>query len=121
MPRTAEQVLARPTLRIPVTAVIELKHVNAVIATNALRPFFASTGGQSPVTSLTIGNVGSGSSLLVSGLQDQVAMAIQLIGKCDVPPPPEAQKAEMDRADALERRIAALEKKLKAAESVTGK
>ncbi|MBL9077216.1 MAG: hypothetical protein JNL08_06925 [Planctomycetes bacterium] len=113
--RTPEQILAQPTLRMPVSTVVELKHINAPIAVNALRPFFASTGG--PGSPLTIGSVGNISSVLVTGMQDQVALAIDMVRQCDVPPPPEAQRATTDRIEALERRVASLEKKLKAAEA----
>jgi len=113
--RDPVRILAQPTLRMPVTTVVELKHVNAVIATNALRPFFASVGG-GPQSSLTIGNVGSPSSLLISGLQDQVAMAIEMVQKCDVPPPPEVEPKDADRIAGLEQRLAALEQAVKALE-----
>src|SRR5690606_24993153 len=54
--RTPEQILARPSLRMPVSTVIELKHVNAMVATTALRPFIAQAG---PTASLTIGHLGN--------------------------------------------------------------
>jgi hypothetical protein len=113
--RSPRQILAQPSLRMPVSTVIELQHINAVVATNALRPFFASTGGPGPASSLTLGNVGNVGSLLVIGMQDQVAMAISIVQQCDVPPPPAAQQAETERLEALERRIAALEQRLQAA------
>ena len=118
--RTPEEILARPTLRMPVTTVVDLQHINAVIATNALRPFFASSGG-SGVTSLTIGNVGNVGSLLINGLQDQVAQAISVVRQCDVPPPPDAVPPLAEKLEALERRIAALEAKLAATEQGQGR
>lgn len=108
--RSPGEILARPTLRMPVTTVIELKHTNATIATNALRPFYANGGSM-----LTIGTMGNNTAMLVSGLQDQVATAIRMVQDGDVPPPPEAV-ADADRVAALERRVAALEKKLQSAE-----
>ncbi|MFM1871352.1 MAG: hypothetical protein RL398_774 [Planctomycetota bacterium] len=111
--RTVEQVLARPRLKMPVTTTVSLQHINATIATNALRPFYASTGGMNVAGSLTLGNVGNAGSLLLSGLQDQVAQAIELVRRCDVPSPDEAQAATLEqRIVALEQRIAALERAL---------
>lgn len=110
--RTPEQVLARPGLRVPVLTVVSLKHINATIATNALRPFYASTGG-TPSASLTIGNVGNNTAMLLSGFNDQVASAIRLLQVCDVPPPPEAAPPSLaERIDAIERRLQAVEQKL---------
>lgn len=79
--RTAEQVLARPALRMFVTCVVPLEHTNATIATNALRPFFATS--QQP--QLTIGNMGNSSAVLLTGPQDQVALAVQLLQAADLP------------------------------------
>ncbi|HEX6812205.1 MAG TPA: hypothetical protein VF384_11320 [Planctomycetota bacterium] len=110
--RTPEQVLARPSLKVPVLTVVELKHINATIATNALRPFYASTGGN-PAGSMTIGNVGNSTAMLLSGMSDQVAGAIRLLKTCDVPPPPEqAPPSLTERIEAIERRLTALEQKL---------
>lgn len=112
--RTPEEVLARPDLMLPVSTVLPLKHVNATIATNALRPFFASTG-MAGTSSLTLGNVGNSTGLLLSGMQDQVAQAIRLVRACDVPPSPEQlerQVSTADRIEQLERRVKALEEKL---------
>jgi hypothetical protein len=110
---TPEQVLARPNLKIAVTTVVPLQHVNATIATNALRPFFASTGAPAGGGTLTLGNVGSGSAILLSGMQDQVAQAIQLLRTCDVPPPPDkTPTSAVERIAELERRVKELEKRL---------
>lgn len=109
---TVADILARPNLKIMVTTVVPLQHTNATIATNALRPFFASTGGPSG-GSLTLGNVGNNTSLLLSGMQDQVAAALRLIQACDVAPPADQLPPSLaDRVEALERRIAELERKL---------
>ncbi len=108
-----EQVLQRPNLKMPVTTVVPLKHVNATIATNALRPFFASTGAPAGAASLTLGNVGNSRSMVLSGMQDQVAQAIQMLRVCDVPPPPDqTPPSALERIEALERRVKELEKKL---------
>ena len=111
--RTPEQVLARPGLKLAVLTVVELKHINATIATNALRPFFASTGGAAGGAQLTLGNVGNNTAMLLCGYNDQVAAAIRLLKTCDVPPPPEqAPPSLSERIDALERRLTAIEQKL---------
>ncbi|MBL8728954.1 MAG: hypothetical protein JNM25_11025 [Planctomycetes bacterium] len=113
--RTPEEILARPTLRMPVTTVLELKHTNSTIAVNALRPFFASAGSAgSP--SLTIGNMGNTSTVMLSGLQDQVATAIGMVRTGDVPMPAEAETGDLGRIEAIERRLAVIEKRLKALE-----
>lgn len=119
--KTAAEIAARPSLRMPVSTVVTLEHVNAVIAVNSLRPFFASSGG--PSSSLTLGTAGGQSSLIVTGMQDQVANALRLIAECDKPPSPNTPdlngqpmaepmvKRLTERIDALEKRILALEKK----------
>jgi hypothetical protein len=113
--RTPDQILARPALCMPVTTVVQLQHINATIATNALRPFFASVGHPS-ASNLTIGNIGNNTGLLLSGLQNQVATAIELVREADVPERPELDwdkggKKLWDRLDAIERRLAELEQK----------
>jgi hypothetical protein len=115
--RTTEQVLARPALRQFVTVVLELRNTNSQYATNSLRPFF-STNGNSPV--LNLGNVGNSTSLILSGPQDVVAGALQLLKASDVPQPPDARPELTQRLDALAQqnaqlaqRVAALEEKLK--------
>lgn len=116
--RTVQQVLARPALRQYVTVVVELRHTNATIANNALRPFFAMAGSNNGVP-LNIGNVGNATSLLLSGPQDVVASALQLVQAADVPQPPETRPDLMQRLEALARqneqlaqRVAALEERL---------
>ncbi len=111
--RTQEEVTSRPWLRMPVTVTVPLQHVNATIATNALRPFFAATGAPAGFSTLTIGNVGSASAMIVSGMQDQVAQAIRVLRECDLPPKPDAQPSEtQQRLAAMEQRLTALEARL---------
>ncbi|HZN39884.1 MAG TPA: hypothetical protein VFD82_13825 [Planctomycetota bacterium] len=111
--RTPDQVLARPSLKVAVLTVVELKHINATVATNALRPFFASTGGAAGSAQMTLGNVGSNTALLLCGYNDQVAVAIRLLRTCDVAPPPEAAPPSLtERIDSIERRLQAIEQKL---------
>jgi hypothetical protein len=118
MERSPEQVLARPNLKLVVTTMVPVEHINATIATNALRPFFASTGAPAGGSSLTLGNVGSNKALLLSGMQDQVAQAIRLIKKCDVPGSMDGMGMGMggapdDRVVQLEKRVKSLEEQLK--------
>lgn len=114
--RTPEEVLARPTLRFPVTTVVQLQHINATIAVNSLRPFFASSGAMG-ATSLTVGSAGNNTSILLSGLQDQVATAIGLLRASDVEERPELDVNRggdvlWKRLEGIERRLAELEQKL---------
>jgi hypothetical protein len=112
-PRTEAEVTARPWLRMPVTVTLPLQHVNATIATNALRPFFASTGAPAGGGSLTIGNVGNSTAMIVSGMQDQVAQAIRVVRECDLPAKPELEVPEMHkRVAVIEKRLAAIEARL---------
>lgn len=83
--RTPEQVLARPMLRSYVSTVVLLKHINAQLANNALRPFFASSGPSNSSGALLIGNLGNKTSILVSGPQFMVASAVKLLLEADVP------------------------------------
>jgi hypothetical protein len=116
--RTPEQVLARPALRRFVTVVHALKHANATVVTNALRPFFAASM-QNNVPTLAIGSAGNATSLLLTGPQDLVATALRLLQAADVPQPADARPELEARFDALARqheqalqRIVALEEKL---------
>jgi hypothetical protein len=117
--REPAEVLARPGLKVTVLTVVPLQHVNATIATNALRPFFASTGAPSG-GSLTLGNVGNNSSILLLGFQDQVAQAIRLLQACDVPQPKDEREAMISigaRLEQIEKRLEALEKQAAPAKS----
>lgn len=109
--RSAEEVLARPELRMAVITVVQLQHINATIATNALRPFFASTGTPGG-SSLTLGNVGNNTGMLLSGMQDQVANAIRMLRLVDTPPAVPPAQGLADQIEALQDRIAKLEKAL---------
>jgi len=108
--RTPEDVLARPQLRMFVTTMLLLKNINANIATNALRPFFAQTGNQNG-PSLTLGTGGSNNGLVIAGFQDQVAAVIRMIRNLDDGAAKEHAQGD-ERIAELERRIAALEARL---------
>ena len=85
--RTPEEVLARPNHCEFVLTSVRLKHINATICTNALRPFFAMGGGGNNIGSqLTIGNVGNQEAMVLMGFTDQLCAALRLIRECDQPP-----------------------------------
>jgi hypothetical protein len=113
--RSVDEVLAQPNLKLPVTVTVPLQHINATIATNALRPFFASIGGPQGGATLTLGNVGSSGAMVMNGMQDQVAAAIQMLQKVDQPP-----KAPTEETLDLRRQLKALEARLKALEEKIG-
>lgn len=70
---------------VPILTTIPLKHINATIATNALRPFYASTGGAAGGAQLTLGNVGNNTAMLLQGYGPQVYAAVKLLELVDVP------------------------------------
>jgi hypothetical protein len=109
--KTVAEVLARPRLRSWVTVAMPLQHINATIATNALRPFFASTG--NPSQGLTLGNVGNTSTILLCGPQDTVAQAIQLLQASDTAQA-EGTAEQLTRLEQLAKRVAELESRLTA-------
>jgi hypothetical protein len=82
--RTPDEIMKRPSFKEYVVTTLPLQHINATIATNALRPFFASTGGQG-TGSLVIGNVGNNTAMLLQGFRDQIAAAIRILRECDTP------------------------------------
>lgn len=109
--RSIEEVLARPQLRMMVLTALTLKNINANIATNAMRPFFAQTGGNGGASSVTFGTAGSENGLLIAGFQDQVAAMVRMVQTLDESAargerPTEAKVAE------LEQRLAAIEARL---------
>ncbi|MCK5940333.1 MAG: hypothetical protein KAI24_00075 [Planctomycetes bacterium] len=112
--KPVEQILARPNLKVPVITVVRLEHINAQLANNALRPFFASNSGGYGANSLSIGNVGNAQSLLLQGFQDQVAQAIRMIGLCDIEQPAQDYHGQPlpDYIARLEQRIKKLENRL---------
>ncbi|MCB9877207.1 MAG: hypothetical protein H6835_06340 [Planctomycetes bacterium] len=69
---------------VPILTTVPLKNINATIATNALRPFFANTTGQAG-GALTLGNVGNSSAMLLQGFGPQVYSAVELLRLVDVP------------------------------------
>lgn len=109
--RTVAEVLARPRLRSWVTVAMPLRHLNATIASNALRPFYASNSNPSQV--LTLGNVGSSTTMLMTGPQDTVASAISVLQAADTDQG-EAAAEQLTRLEQLAKRVAELESRLAA-------
>jgi general secretion pathway protein D len=70
---------------VPILTTVPLKHINAQLANNALRPFFAGTGGTTAGSSVQIGNVGNKSALLLQGFGPQVYSAVELLKLVDEP------------------------------------
>lgn len=117
--RTPAEILRRPQLREMVTTDVQLEHINAQIATNSLRPFFASHGGGGPSTSIMIGTAGNDRSLLVTGVQSQVAQLLQMLKTCDVP---QRDAPELEqRLVQLEQRIQQLQQQITALQQAQAK
>ncbi|MCK5942191.1 MAG: hypothetical protein KAI24_09495 [Planctomycetes bacterium] len=70
---------------VPILTTVPLRHINAQLANNALRPFFAGTGGATAGSSVQIGNVGNKSALLLQGFGPQVYAAVELLKLVDEP------------------------------------
>jgi general secretion pathway protein D len=70
---------------VPILTTVPLKNINATIATNALRPFFAATGAPTGGGGLTLGNVGNNTAMLLQGYGPQVYAASELLKLVDVP------------------------------------
>ncbi|MCC6673462.1 MAG: hypothetical protein IT458_20560 [Planctomycetes bacterium] len=104
----ADEVLARPGLRVPVRVVVPLQHLNAQTIQNSLRPMLP---GNNP-GSLLVGNIGQGS-LLLQGLSDQVAQVLRQVRAGDQPQP-KLETSTEERLNRIEMRLSALEKKVEA-------
>lgn len=77
--------LYRAQTGVPILTTVTLKHINAPVATNSLRPFFASTGTATGGGTPTLGNVGNNTAMLVQGFGPQVYAAVELLKLVDVP------------------------------------
>lgn len=110
-PKTPAAILEQPHLKQPTSTTVQLTNINANIACNALRPFFAQAGGTGM---LMIGTAGDNTSLLLSGMQSEVARAITFVREVDVAAPPAAAAtppaAANDAIAPIEQRIAELER-----------
>lgn len=109
--RTAEAVLRRPNFKEYVLVSVPLQHINAQMATNALRPFFMANNQGN--TSMTVGNLGNAGSILLMGFGHQVAAAIKMLQECDTPQPPDAQdQAVQTQLQSLAEQLARLQAKV---------
>ncbi len=99
--KTLAEVLAEPDLVMMVSVVRPLKHLDAPRTSNSLRPFLASTFSGGSRQSPQIGILGN--SLLVQGLQHQVASVLRYLDQADV---------EVKERHDFEQRLRAIEKRL---------
>ncbi|MBL8726243.1 MAG: hypothetical protein JNK49_19520 [Planctomycetes bacterium] len=70
---------------VPILTTVQLKHINALGAQNALRPFFAQSGTPTGSGGVVLGGVGNNTSMLLSGYGPQVYAAVELLRLADVP------------------------------------
>lgn len=103
---TPDEVRRMRDVRVYVITSAKVQHMRATVTSQTLRPFFAGAGG-----GLNIGTAGSERSILLQGLAEQVAQALDMIAEVDQPQP--AALVEDDRCAALEARIKALEEAVK--------
>jgi general secretion pathway protein D len=68
---------------VPILTMMPLKHINAPVAVNALRPFYGAAG--APSSTLQFGNVGNNTALLLQGFGPQVYSATELLKLVDQP------------------------------------
>lgn len=106
-PLTPAEVLRMRDVRIFVSTSVTVQHVRASIAAQTMRPFFASAGG----ASLNLGTTGNESVILLQGLADVVAQALDFIANTDQPQA--LPKVEDDRLASLESRVRTLEQAVK--------
>lgn len=102
---TLPELKAMRSAKVAVIVRLQLRHVSSGTAAQTLRPLFASGGGNVPVN---IGTAEETSVLLVQGMADDVARAVDAIEAIDVPPLA-GPKATQDQLAALEARVKALE------------
>ena len=107
IPMGPDEVLRRPTLKMPVMTALPLQHSDAQVAVNTLRPFFASSSNQNE---LAIGTLGNNRAILLQGYADSVGAAIRVVREADLPPR-ETDPTLEDRVRLLEARVTNLEKK----------
>lgn len=128
--RTPEQILARASLKQPVTTSVKLETLNAVIAVNMLRPFLASRGANA--AGVTLG-ASDPQTIVMTGIQSDVAQAIELLRKAETkgnpaapaaPAPAIAQNdvaALVQRIERLEQLVAKLQGQIEALRAAAGK
>lgn len=106
---TPDEVRRLRSVRIYVSTQITVEHVRATVAMQTLRPFFASAG----PSSLSLGTAGNERVILLQGMSESVAQALDAIAGIDQPQP--LPKIEDDRLMSIEKRVLALEEAMKLA------
>ena len=107
--KSVESILARPNLVVPVTTVVTLKHIRARNAVNNLKVMYTRGSGYE----LKVADSGSNATLIIDGMQNEVARVIRTIRSADIKESGEYAKDLQSRLDDYARRIRSLEKKLK--------
>jgi hypothetical protein len=119
-----EEVLKRRRLKLRVSTSLQFEHINAQLASNSLRPFFAQSSRGMP---MSIGAMSS-NCLMIQGTADQVADAVLMITSMDRPGAETLNPQPMNRIVSLEQdresmkaELVALRQKLAALEAGAGK
>jgi len=116
---SAAEVLENRHRKLAVQCTVDLGNINAMVATQQLRPLFAQSGGQGLIT----GAIGDGHSLVLAGYADSVAAAIELVAASDLDaagPDAKAEEAGPSLRLLLEEiqvRLSALEKRVQRLEA----
>ncbi len=106
---TPAEVRRMRDVRVFVTTQVTVQHTRAPVVVQTLRPFFAGAGGAGGC--LNIGTAGNEHVILLQGVADSVAQALDTIAEIDQPQP--LSKIEDDRLTSLEKRVRAVEEALK--------
>lgn len=105
--RTPAEIATRGSGYLPVLTTVELEHIDARVAINALRPFFMA----SRSSEMQLGSAGDERTLFLQGPTCYVAQALRAVGVADRPRP-EGQPvdtAESRKLHSLEERVQRLE------------
>jgi hypothetical protein len=108
--RSTAEILRRPTLKQPVSTVVQLRHTNGSVVANFLRPVFTGGPGRG---SFTIATGPNNASVVLVGMQADVARALEIIQETDQKPEQAGQDApEQERLARLEQQLAALQREI---------
>ena len=103
--RSPDEIIARRGWYEAVATNVTLGHLNAQMASNALRPYLSqSSSGQVPA--LTIGTLGESRSLVLTGFGPQLAPVIEMIRLADRAA---GEQEQAERVEALQKRVRELE------------
>lgn len=106
--RTPEEITAQPNLRLHVTTIVQLKNLNGLTTSNALRPFFSSSSNNGN-QGVVLGNTSSSASLILSGMQNEVASALVMVFAADREAAADSRPELAERLQQIEQRLARLE------------